>query len=98
MPSSPRDASLGRQRREDVRTGTGAPVPVPDPTILVFLADPDHLDTRRRLPHGQVGTPVPEVGPACGVVEYSVGSTETRKPTKNMPLSMSTTSAAKRET
>ena len=52
-------------------TGTGAPVPVPDPTILVLLADPDHVDARRRLPHGQVGTPVPEVGPACGLAKLN---------------------------
>ena len=65
----PRDASLRRQRRKRIATGTGEPVPVPDITVLVLLADPDNLETRRRLPHGQVVTPVPEVGPARVAVE-----------------------------
>ena len=46
----PANASLRRQRRKVVCTGTGNLVPVPDLPSRTLLADPDNSDARRRLP------------------------------------------------
>ena len=60
----PANASLRRQRRKSVTTGTGESVPVPNITLLVPLANSDNLDARRCLPDSRLGATVPEVGPA----------------------------------
>ena len=44
------------------RSDTGATVPVPDLSLLSPLADPDHLDARRRLPDSRIGASVPVMG------------------------------------
>ena len=44
-------------------------MPVPDPSLLSPLANPDDLDARWWVPRGQISTPVPEVGLASGVTE-----------------------------
>ena len=64
------DASLRRHWRKSVITGTGAPVPVPDPTVpRPSLTDPDHPDARQCLPGRRIGASVPEEGLASGVAE-----------------------------
>ena len=63
---SPRNASLRRQRREVKTTGTGALVPVVEPSPT---SDPDHPDARRWLPLRRAGASVPVKGLAVVVSE-----------------------------
>ena len=69
MPSpSLRDPSPRSQRREVPNSDTSNLVPeVPDP-LLALGADPDDLDTRKRLPHSLIGTSVPVIGLVLDVV------------------------------
>ena len=50
-------SSLRRKRKEVMCTDTGAPVPVPKPSLL-----PNHLDARRWLPDRLLSASVPVVG------------------------------------
>ena len=71
MPSSsPRNASLRRQRREVKTAGTGVLVSVVElPPPKALRADRDDPDARKWLPLRRAGASVPETGPALVVTE-----------------------------